>query len=133
MRIPFAPIQKENNFSREWLQWFSSLGNAISGLWGVQKREFTGLPFADESYLSYSGREITFFLKWNDGVTFQNSKLTLDNKDLSMAGGKLLIFDDDQLVETANAFDKEVTFPDVVISGECIVQGTIITRVPLRS
>jgi hypothetical protein len=129
MRIPFAPIQKENNFTREWLQWFKDLGNSLNGLWGVQKRNFSGLvPSPDESYLSYSGREITFFLKWDAGVQFQNSKLILENKDLSMIGGKLLIFDGNQLVDTANCIDKEVVFPDIIVSNECIVQGTILTK-----
>lgn len=129
MRIPFAPIQKENSFSREWLQWFKDIGNALNGLWGLQKRNFAGLsPAPDESYLSYTGREVTFFLKWNAGVTFQNSKLTLEDKDLSMIGGKLLIFDGEQLVSTANCLNKEVTFPDLVIANECIVQGTVLTK-----
>jgi hypothetical protein len=130
MRVPYAPIQKEHNFTREWLQWFGNVGNAISGLWGVQKRVFSGLPEATESYLSYTGREITFFIKWDAGVTFNSSKLTLESKDLSMVGGRLLIFDDGEIVGTANAVDKEIIFPDLVVTNECMVQGTIITKVP---
>lgn len=131
MRISFAPINKGNDFTREWLQWFSSVGNAITGLWGVQGREFTDLPpNSDVSYLSYSGREITILLQWVNGVEFQNSKLVLDSSDLSVIAGKLLIFDDDVLVGTADAVNKEISFPDLVISGSCLVQGTLITKVP---
>jgi hypothetical protein len=131
MRIPFAPLQKASEFSREWLQWFSSLSQGVSGIWGVQERTF-GLPDdkkPDQSYLSYTGRQMHFFLQWNDGIAFQNSKLVLDKEDLSMVGGRLMLINNGAIVNSLTAIDKEVTIPDTTLAGEVIIQGTIISKV----
>jgi len=131
VRIPFAPLQKASEFSREWLQWFSSLSQGVAGFWGVQERTF-GLPDdkkPDKSYLSYTGRQMHFFLQWNDGIAFQNSKLVLDKEDLSMVGGRLMLINNGAIVNSLTAIDKEVTIPDTTLAGEVIIQGTIISKV----
>lgn len=130
MRIPFAPLQKSSEFSREWIQWFSSLSQGVSGFWGVQQRNFE-LPDdkkPDTSYLSYTGRQMHFFLQWNNGIVFQNSKLVLNKEDLSMVGGRLMLLNNGAIVNTLTAIGKEVTIPDTTLAGEVIIQGTIISK-----
>lgn len=130
MKIPFAPLQKDNSFGREWFQWFSSVSQGITGLWGNQKRKFklVASKVADESYLNYTGSQMTFLIKWNDGVQFQNSKLLLEKEDLLMVGGRLLLINDGTIVNTLKAEGNEVLIPDLTFTGEVIIQGTIIGR-----
>lgn len=130
MKIPFAPLQKDNSFGREWLQWFSSVSQGIAGLWGNQKRKFklVASKNADDSYLNYTGSQMTFLIKWNDGVVFQNSKLIIEKEDLTMIGGYLFLINDGTIVELLKAEGKEVLIPDLTFTGEVIIQGTIIGK-----
>ena len=135
-RVGPAPLQKANEFDRSWLQWFSTLGNALQGRWGQEQRDLelvniTSKP--DEQFLNYKGRELSFLFVWESGLETSNSSILLSTTptqaDLTMRPGMLQIWEDSSLVAGAYASQSTITLPDLNLSGRVIIQGTILTRI----
>lgn len=135
-RVGPAPLQKANEFDRSWLQWFSSIGNALSGRWGQEQRTLelvNILTTPDEQYLNYKGRELSFLFVWESGLITSSSSILLNTlptqADLTMRPGMLQIWEDSALVAGAYASQSTITLPDLNLSGRVIMQGSILTKI----
>lgn len=147
--IGSAPIQKPflngNQADRGWLQWFSSVGDALGGKWGISKRNlsYNNINLDDypltENYVSYIGREVTFLFCWEAGVQFSNSSIdiifpTISNPNIQKADlpffkGMLQVWDGNNLFGGAYAENTVITLPDINSSNRIIIQGTLLTKV----
>ncbi len=129
--IGSAPILKEIQADQAWKKWLTDVGDGVNGRWGLEKRDLslTNLATPDIEYLSYMGRELSFLLVWENGVTFNSSSIALNRSDLTMLPGMLQIWDNLDIVGGAYCAEREVNFKDIVVSGRCIVQGKVFTKV----
>jgi len=138
-RIGPAPLQKANGFDRSWLQWFSTLGNALGGRWGQEQRSLEFVNFNEiysnpaEQFLNYKGRELSFLFVWESGLTTSSSSILLNTlptqADLTMRPGMLQIWEDSALVAGAYASQSTITLPDLNLSGRVIMQGSVLTKI----
>lgn len=135
-RIGAAPLQKANEFDRSWLQWFSTLGNALNGRWGQEKRTLELVNISsnpDEQFLNYKGRELSFLFVWESGLTTSSSSILLNTlptqADLTMRPGMLQIWEDSALVAGAYASQSTIELPDLSLSGRVIIQGSVLTKI----
>lgn len=135
MRIKAAPVIRPLTDERSWVNWFSQLGDALTGRWGVEWRELslTNLAQPDQQILNYRGSEVSFLFYWNDGVEItSSSQITLskarpEGADLSLFPARLQVWEGSTLVGGAVVADRTITFPNLgLLAGQVIVQGTAI-------
>jgi|32_taG_2_1085360.scaffolds.fasta_scaffold131806_1 hypothetical protein len=131
---PFVD-ENTNLASREYGQWFSTVGNGLSGRWLMSKRnlEKTNGTAPNIEYISYQGRELKFLFVWESGVTFAADTITLDRSDLTMLPGMLEVWDDSTLVGGAYCNERTIELPNTVVSGRCIIQGTVLTKIAAQN
>jgi hypothetical protein len=139
--IAYAPIQddflsSEANIPRDaWLQWFADLGTSLNGQWNIDSRLFSSSGIdtvPDDSYVSSTGREVSFLFVWDNGVTFTNGTFTLGRQDLTVLPGMLQVWENSTLVSGAYCKDNIISFTSAAYSGRVIVQGTILTKISKR-
>lgn len=132
-----APLLKpfvdpdQNLASREYIQWFSSLGDSLTGRWGLDKRNLakTNATTPDLEYISYKGRELRFLFVWEDPITFASDTITLDRSDLTMLPGMLEVWDGTALSAGAYCSEDTITLPDLTTAARCVIQGSVLTKV----
>ena len=144
-----APLQKPflngDQLDRSWLQWFSTVGDALNGKWGLSKRDLTynNIDLSEypltETYVSYTGREVTFLFCWEEGVEFNNSSIdiifptnlnpNIQKADLPFFKGMLQVWDGNNLFGGAYANNTSISLPDINSSNRIIIQGTLLTKV----
>lgn len=135
MRITDAPILRSLTNEREWFQWFSSVGGALLGRWGQERRslELINLDPPEKELLNYKGRECSFLLYWESEVEFNNSSINLetnpDKADPTFWPGMLQVWEGSTLVGGATIEDRTITIPDFgVLAGRVTLQGTAMIK-----
>lgn len=130
------PLLNGSSISRPWELFFSQLGDGLNGKWEYSQRKLTRVNIADEAdveLLSYHGREATFSFVWENGATFNNSKIELNRlSDYSLTEGYLQVWDGATQVEGAYCKDFDITLPDLDTTNKIIIQGTILTKINRR-
>lgn len=137
MNMSPAPLLKpfvnddQNLASREYGQWFASIGDSLSGRWTLSKRNLTktNATAPDIEYISYQGRELRFLFVWDDPITFASDTITLDRSDLTMLPGVLEVWDDAAMIAGATCSESLITLPNLTTTGKCIIQGCVLTKV----
>ena len=123
-----APLLRPLTDERSWLRWFSELGNGLKGRWNQESRKLTlhNLSTPSQQFINFKGSEISFLFVWTNGVTFSTSSIDLGDKDPTMRPGMLQVWEEDTEVLGAYCSQREISFPDQVLSGRVIVQGSVL-------
>lgn len=130
-----TPVLKPLSEERVWVQWFSAIGDALSGRWGQDKRQLEKTNIAtepNEEYLNYRGRELTFLFVWEDGIEFNASTISLSSlpgtADLTMRSGMLNVWDGSTLIGGAYCKERTIELPNLNSGGRIIVEGSVMTK-----
>lgn len=134
MRISTAPSQRSLAQEREWIQWFSSVGDSIGGRWGQERRNLNKINLDEPitELLNYRGKEVSFLFYW-DGVEFSNSSIELESlpekADPTVWPGVLSIWQGPNLIGGAEVEERTITIPNLgQLSGRVIIQGSVMIK-----
>ena len=133
IRIDYAPIKerlsKDGFVIRVWLQWFVSIGDALSGLWGVETLTpvFGGVVTTDTTLMSSKmygfGKTVELNITFAS-VTTSSGSITLP---FSVEASMLQYWDSstNTLVGGAYASGTTITLPDAALTS-AILTGTLV-------
>lgn len=121
------PIIKESIVDgKVWMQWFTSLADAIKGEWTEGSKVIivnSPAPTPISNYFSVQGRQVFCRIKWN--ATTLGGTLELFSK---FEDGILNLYDGTTLLQGVKVVDNIVTLPSLSTSGETILTGTLVLK-----
>ena len=131
MRVNEAPIKKPligEGFidGKVWMQWFTSLADALKGEWDEGKRTITAnspAPSPIDNYFSVQGRQVFCRIKWD--ATTLGGTLTLFDK---FEDGILTLYDGTTIVQGVQVVSNTITLPSLVTNNETILTGTLVLK-----
>lgn len=134
MRFDSAPIKKPfiNDLmvnGKVWIQWLTTLGDALRGEWSEGARPLVSSVPIESNYFSFQGRQV--FVR----VVFEEKNLsgTIQVQD---AGGKPILFEDGllnlydnlTLVRGVEVIGTEIKLPTLALSGKQVLTGTLVLK-----
>jgi hypothetical protein len=135
MKFDSAPIKKPfiakaQVDGKVWIQWLTTLGDALRGEWSEGSRSLVvSSGFDTENYCSFQGRSV--FVR----ITFEVENLSGTIQILD-AGGKPILFEDGllnlydnlTLVRGVEVIGNEIKLPTLAMSGKQVLTGTLVLK-----
>lgn len=135
MKFDSAPIKKpfigkSQVDGKVWIQWLTTLGDALKGEWSEGVRPLVvSSGFDSENYCSFQGRKV--FVR----ITFEVENLSgtiqiLDEKSkpILFEDGLLNLYDDLTLVMGVEVIGTDIKLPTLVMSGKQVLTGTLVLK-----
>ena len=132
MKFDSAPIKKpfigdSIINGKVWIQWLTTLGDALKGEWSEGSRSLVvSEGFETENYCSFQGRNV--FVR----VTFEETNISgtiqiLDSsgKPILFEDGLLNLYDDLSLVTGVEVIGTDIKLPTLAVSGNQVLTGTL--------
>ena len=131
MNIETAPIKKP--FIDElivngkvWIQWLTTIGDALQGEWTEGKRTLVGIT-AVSNYFSFQGLQV--FCRIDLGVALSGTIEVLDakNKAIQFEDGILNLYEGTALIQGVEVSGTTINLPTLGVANR-ILTGTLILK-----
>ena len=134
MKFDSAPIKKP--FIGEamvngkvWIQWLTTIGDALKGEWSEGKRALNSTTAITSNYFSFQGLQVFVRVVFED----KNISGTIEVLD---AGGKLILFEDGllnlydgtTLLQGVEVVGSSINLPTLATNGVGVLTGTLVLK-----
>ena len=136
MNLESTPIKKPFMDSlvfngKVWIQWLTTLGDALKGDWseGARVLTFSSSLSADSNYFSFQGVQV--FLRIELGASDLSGTIqVLDekNKPIQFLNGMLTLYDGETLVQGVSVVGTNINLPTLTTSGTTTITGTLVLK-----
>ena len=140
MNLESTPIKKPFMDSlvfngKVWLQWLTTLGDALKGEWseGARVLTFSSSLSADSNYFSFQGFQVFVNIVFNDKIAPLDLSGTIQvldekNKPIQFLNGMLNLYDGETLVQGVSVVGTNINLPTLTTSGTTTITGTLVLK-----
>lgn len=139
MKVDFAPIQINplddgGGFVQGWLQWVSSVGEALKGQWSSNSWALTlsGASAApDQIHTIFRGKLLQTTIIWESGVIMSSATISFpfeDKDQLQFEDGMLHVWIGSTHQSGAVVSDGVIQIPDLSTGEKVTLEGTLILK-----
>ena len=140
MNLESTPIKKPFMDSlvfngKVWIQWLTTLGDALKGEWseGARVLTFSSSLSADSNYFSFQGVQVFVNIVFNDKTATLDLSGTIQvldekNKPIQFLNGMLNLYDGETLVQGVSVVGTNINLPTLTTSGKTIITGTLVLK-----
>ena len=140
MNLESTPIKKPFMDSlvfngKVWIQWLTTLGDALKGDWseGARVLTFSSSLSADSNYFSFQGVQVFVNIVFNDKTATLDLSGTIQvldekNKPIQFLNGMLNLYDGETLVQGVSVVGTNINLPTLTTSGTTTITGTLVLK-----
>ncbi len=134
MKFDSAPIKKpfigESIINgKVWIQWLTTIGDALKGEWSEGTRPLVSSVAVDSNYFSFQGRQVFIRLVFEDtSLSGIIEVLDVGGKPILFEDGLLNLYDGTTILQGVEVVGSEIKLPTLVTSGIGILTGTLVLK-----
>ena len=134
MKFDSAPIKKPfiakaQVDGKVWIQWLTTLGDALKGEWSEGSRSLVSSTATTSNYFSFQGRNVFVRVVFEDkNISGTIQVLDVGGKPILFEDGILNLYDGTTILQGVEVVGSNINLPTLVTSGVGILTGTLVLK-----
>ena len=124
IKIPIHGEQLVNG--KGWIQWLTTLGDALKGEWSEGKRTLVGIT-AVSNYFSFQGVQVFCRIELDTALSGTIQVLDGKNKAIQFLDGMLNLYEGTTLIQGVEVSGTNITLPSLGVADR-VLTGTLVLK-----